>query len=116
MSPCSNGSDEKAVRGKRAVRKAIAVLTIAVGCYRMNLHTKKMEKERKHMILYERGVTTAALRDLFYSCFNSLDSAFFLAIFHCTRYQYEQIRNCLRPHLEIRVTPNNVIAHQNLNR
>jgi len=104
------------VRSKRAVKRILAVATITVGCNRILLETEKKERERKCMISYDRGVTAAALRDLFYARFNSLDSAFFLAMFRCTRYQYEQIYICLGPHLQIRVHLNNEIARRNSTR
>jgi hypothetical protein len=101
------------VRAKRDVKRILAVATISIACYHVFIETKKKETERKRMISYERGVTAAALRDLFYARFKSLDSAFFLAMFRCTRYQYEQIYNCLGPHLQIRVAWNNEIARRN---
>ena len=101
------------MHAKRAAKRVLAVATISVACYHILVERKKKETERKRMISYERGVTTAALRDLFYARFKSLDSAFFLAMFRCTRYQYEQIYNSVGPHLEIRVPLNNEIARRN---
>jgi hypothetical protein len=114
MAPSRNSAERRAK--KRLAKRAIAVLTFTLGCYRVFREFKERERERKRLVSYERGVRTAALRDLFYSRFKSLDSAFFLAMFRCTRYQYEQIYESLGPYLQLHVHPNNEIARRNSNR
>jgi hypothetical protein len=65
---------------------------------------------------YVRGMKTAALWDLFFSHFGALDSAFFLAMFRCMRYQFKILYYNIRPYLQVLVHPYNEIAGRNSNR
>jgi hypothetical protein len=65
---------------------------------------------------YERGVNSAALRDLFFLRFSSLDASAFLGMFRCTRYQYECIYNMVGEAMAPKVHPNNMAKRQYSNR
>ena len=96
--------------------RAVTVMTLAVGYCRIVLEMKKKKKEHRLALSYERGLKNAAVRDLFYARFGAMDSAFFLAMFRCTRRQYENIYNSLGQYLAVLVHPNNEYARRDSNR
>ena len=100
----------------RRNRRNVLVLGLTVAALQLFFMEKEEEQEINRRISYARGVRTAALRDLFFSRFGSLDSAFFLAMFRCTRHQFEILYHKIGPYLQVLVHHNNEVARRNSNR
>jgi hypothetical protein len=113
------GTQHVTTTRSRHTRRAVLVFGLTVAAFQtffMEKEEEEEEKKRHRMVSYARGVRTAALRDLFFSRFGALDSAFFLAMFRCTRYQFEILYHKIGPYLQVLVHHNNELARRNSNR